>query len=572
MNKTRVILFFFFILCPLYFYAENVSADEAKAKAEDFFQGKRVEPVLTEKVVLNSKKRTASTSRNGSPYYIYNVEGGGFVIISGESLMPDIIAYSFSSSLDVENLPGAFLDYLVDYSMIVEMVNEGKYEYEGRRKISPNPYPVVEPLCRTKWGQDDPYNKLCPKIGEETCPVGCVATAMSQIMYYYSWPEVGKGEKSYASGVDGIGMLSSDFSAHKYDWKSMLLTTSENAGNDKAASAVSRLCFDCGVGVKMQYGLEGSGSNEDNAIEALYSHFGYKASSLRLEYRLCYATNEEWEALMRSELDAKRPIMYSGVNSSETGAHEFILDGYDSNGFFHVNWGWNGSFDGYFLLLDLSPLRNYNYSKYNAAIIGIEPDYDGQDCNRPQARMYMIGYPTITTNSVNLGKMFVFRCRYICNYSVNTSKWYIGAGLFNEDGEMLDVINVRPAGNKEQIGAGAVIDEYDVSCVIKNTVPNGNYTIRAVFREDGYDEWILPHMERGAHLNAISVSVQKGVASFKKVSTNVEAPNVSARQLVRTEYYDLQGRRVMTPSAGSLYIYKVYYSDQSSTSKVVLAK
>lgn len=518
----------------------------------------------------NAKSRINATPMDEAFHIFNSADGNGFVIVSGESEMPEIVAYSFSSSIDMDKAPQGFFDYLNAYTELVESVRNGEtVDFQARRRSEAK---EVKPLCKTQWGQDAPYNTLCPKINGETCPAGCVATAMAQIMHYYSWPKVGRGIRTYDSGISGVGLLSSNFAEHEYKWDAMKLTTSENLASEEASALVAQLCFDCGVGARMDYGLDGSAANDDYAMEAFFTYLGYKGSTIHMDYRQCYQTVEDWEDLICSELDAGRPVLYAGYTIDDDG-HEFLVDGYDCDRKFHVNWGWDGSADGYFSISILKPSKSLVFSQYNTVIAGIEPDYSGKDFFRAQSRVYMRDVPTVAQESVKQGSVFVVKYADFYNVCINARTWYIGAGIFDKDENLVKVINARVANNKEQLFPDYGIRTYDVACIIPKALDDGEYVIKAVFREDGYDDWLLPYMYGGAHLNALPVVVENGTAYFKPLSSGIEYVNANDnKEISQTEYYDLQGRRVMTPSAGSLYIYKVYYSDQSSTSKVVLAK
>lgn len=557
-----ILLSFSFILNA---QAGPVDANRASEIARSFV-GKDIIPC---EMGSNAKIRIKAAS-DYQPFHIFNaIDGNGFVIVSGESEMPEIVAYSFSSSIDLENAPLAFCDYLNQYSDMVSAVRNGTATL-SLSKHKAEACPVVGPLCKSQWGQDIPYNSLCPKIGGKSCVVGCVATAMSQIMYYYEWPKVGRGSRTYDSGIEGVGLLSSVFSDHKYDWDVMKPTTLENYSSEEASAAVAQLCYDCGVGARMEYGLEGSGTHDDYAMEALFTYFGYKGSSLHKEFRECYATPEDWEAMICTELNGGRPVLMTGYNGD--GGHEFIIDGYDSNNFFHVNWGWDGLADGYFSMSLLNPFPDEYYNESNSAIVGIEPDYSGNDHARAQSRVYMQMPPTISKESVSLGVAFSVTCSRFYNVNINARTWNVGGALYDSDGNFVKIINLRIESNEEQLYPGYGYESYNVICILPKQLQEGAYTIRMLFREKGYEDWLFPHMVGGAHLNSIPILVEGGTAYFNKVPTGVENLHSDSRVPVRTAYFDLQGRKLDSSEApnSKVIIYKEYFEDGTSRNKKVL--
>ena len=223
---------------------------------------------------------------------------------------------------------------------------------------------VKGPLLQTTWDQGKYYNTKCPADTDGPDGhvwAGCVATAMTQIMKYYNWPVKGKGSHSYDSDY---GTLSADFGHTRYDWKSM---------PDKVTSyndAVATLLFHAGVAVNMHYSPEGSGASTSQAGEALKTYFRYGTSGNAYKENM---SDEEWDSLLKRELDADRPILYRGSGS---GGHAFICDGYDysdpDNKTYHFNWGWSGYYNGYYAIGALNP-ANRDYSEDNMVVYGILP-------------------------------------------------------------------------------------------------------------------------------------------------------------------------------------------------------
>lgn len=236
----------------------------------------------------------------------------------------------------------------------------------------------VQPLLKTTWSQSAPYNQYCPtktnSSGEqENCPVGCVALSIGQIMKYHNYPETGKGSKSYQPlGVGAV--ISADFENTQYKW-SLMKNSYTRFGStkfytDEEADAVATMLFHAGVSVGTIYALSGSSAFAyGNIPRDLVENFRYSEDSIRYVSRADY-TKEEWMNLIYNELSMGRPVFYAG-NSPTFGGHAFVIDGYDSTGRVHINWGWRGSDDGYYDI-DLTEGEN-NYSKNQSMVIGIMP-------------------------------------------------------------------------------------------------------------------------------------------------------------------------------------------------------
>lgn len=557
--------------------ADPVDLAEAKRIAA-LFLGKSV---VTDDVPASANMRKAARGVSSPAFHILNAEdGNGFVIVSGESALPEILAYSDTGVFNTCNMHPSLEGLLQSYTELVEEVRAGNVKVEdcfpaaaqnktrsGLRKAKA----VVAALCKCNWGQGEPYNTLCPKIGSEPCPVGCVATAMAQIMYHFEWPKVGIGSNRYASGISGVGVISSNFSAHQYDWASMFNTTSENLASEEAAAAVAQISYDCGIATRMTYAIGGSGTNDDLAMAAMSANFGYKASTLHIEYRECYATQEEWNQRVKDELNANRPVLYGGY-SATGGGHEFIIDGYDTNDYFHVNWGWDGTSNGYYLISTLKPSKSSTaYSKAQSMVCGIEPDTLGTDKVRAQWRIYVAEPPQINDESVDLGGKFVFSNNLFYNYSRMAGYWYCGAAIFDLNGKMIKLVSSNTVKNKYQILSFYGMNYLDLTCTMPSNLPEGDYVLRAVFREDGYDKWELPNMVGGSELNKIPMYVENGVAYFNTFSSGISPLTIDSSDVVSTAYFDLQGRKVTSPSKGSLVIKREELSNGEQRAYKIIA-
>lgn len=529
--------------------AGPVELERAVRQAEEVL-GKAVFRTTDETAKVRARMGTETAA---PAFYVFNAEDGkGFVIISGDDQMPEVVAYAHEGRFNASNMHPELAGMLGYYTEVVEEVRRGETTV-SRTPRRAKATPVVGPLCPTKWGQEEPYNTLCPQKDGENCPTGCVATAMAQIMYHFAWPKVGTGSGAYASGISGVGLLRSNFSEHYYAWDVMGKTNEENLASQEAADAVAQLCYDCGVATRMEYDPAGSGTNDDLAMAALYTYFGYKASTLDIRRRDCYATQEEWNDMVKAELHANRPVLYAGF-SSQAGGHEFIIDGYDSEDNFRVNWGWDGDSNGYYSIITLNPTRTKaSFSANQSAVCGIEPDETGEDKTPQQWRIYMVDAPTVEVEQVELGKYFMVKFGTFFNYSRTANTWTIGAALYDLEGNQKQILTSTSSkgDNTQQLLSYYGYGQLGVTARLAADIPDGYYMLRAVFRQTGYKQFVLPDVVGGSDRNKVYVQVKEGVAYFNaEIPSAIEEMEAEDSRVVSHQYYDLSGKPLRNATKG----------------------
>ena len=396
-------LLFILLILPTILLAAPVDPTLALQVAENFFENSIEENAVKQRKAslqpirhAGCKKIHRSIGKSYEPYYVFNNADGGFVIVAGDDRVQPILAYSTNSEFAQDSMPVQVKEWLDMYSEQIQYVADNNISNDSITNLWTTSAPyrvrtsdVVSPLIQTHWKQSPLYNDKCPydatlsPMGFHPT-VGCVACAMGQIMKYWEFPSIGIGSHSYNSA--NYGTLSANFGRTQYDWANMPEELT-NSSTQAQIDAVSTLLYHCGVSVDMQYNSDGNGSSgaytvldakgkaqKATAEEALVDYFGYKASSVKGKFMKDYSYSA-WAALLKTELDNKRPILYSGASSS--GGHAFICDGYDTNDYFHFNWGWGGSWDGNFALSSGSPLSLYPTDQ--KAIIGIIPDQTTQE-------------------------------------------------------------------------------------------------------------------------------------------------------------------------------------------------
>ena len=381
-------------------FARPLSERQARHLAEQFFlQSTRTtmsRPISQQGLQLVSApvrepsglQLRSLTGEEARYYYIYNRGSNeGFVIIAGDDELTPYIGYATTGRFVVEDMPEQLAAFLkACQERIDELASSISYHQalQPTRPRASEPTQIAPLLGDIQWNQSAPWDNQTPVVDGEHTPVGCVATAYTQVMRYYQWPKQGEGTFSYTE-KESRRQHSVDYGATTYDWANMPERYDDpSQATEDETKALSTLAYHAGVAVEMMYAPRGSGTYTQLVANALRDHFRYDK---RVSYKSrANYTQATWEQLLRNELIATRPIVYSGYGR---GGHAFVCDGYDANGLFHINWGWGGMSDGYFNLNYLVPSdlgigggAGGGYSLGQGAVIGIMPDRTGTSQRR----------------------------------------------------------------------------------------------------------------------------------------------------------------------------------------------
>jgi len=401
--KTKSLLFSLFlsIIFSTQIFAKKVEMNDAQKVAHNFYYERYTQYYgnISYNDIFFSNVITEES--NGEAVYYVFCTPSSFVIISAEDAISPVIGYSFTNTFEKPALKSNVGSYMHTYaeqavwardqkiSANVETLAQWKYYLTddvnqlnlamGDRN--------VDPLLLVMWNQDYPYNALCPE--DATGPgghvyAGCVATAMSMIMYHYRYPIHGTGSKTYYCAP--YGSLTANFGNTYYKWDDMLNSITTGSGN--SIPAIAELQYQCGVAVSMQYGPDASGAYSTDVPAAIRNYFGY---SLQAQYaeRASY-NSTQWQTMILDNIDAKKPIYYSGQGTE--GGHAFVLDGYQGTGInmlYHFNFGWSGQDNGFFSLNNLNgfnsnqamvrnfiPKENYPYGCGNDTLTNANGSFE----------------------------------------------------------------------------------------------------------------------------------------------------------------------------------------------------
>ncbi len=356
LKRLLSILFALFLL-SLNSRADSVSRERAQSIADAFSAKTRVENAGLS-CQWDSRDIFSTRSSSDATFYVFSAENA-FVIVSGEDSVNPILAYSFTNPMaSPENLPEPVMDWLTSVSSMIEdfRLQEKKAD-AGIEALWADASVITKgddelTLVTASWGQRAPYNEQCPYDNGKQCITGCVATAVGIAMYYHKWPERGKGTTEAYITDRGIKVPARDLN-HEYDWDNMISNYSSGSYTPKQADAVATLLADLGHSFMANYGVNATSAGIQRRV--LYENFDYNPGLYEATRE--YYSDEEWNGLIRNEIISNRPVIYRG--SGDGGGHMFIVNGIKDE-YFHINWGWGGSSDGYFLF---DNLLDYNYQQ-----------------------------------------------------------------------------------------------------------------------------------------------------------------------------------------------------------------
>ena len=493
-------------------YAEGISPEKAKSKAVRFLSslaerdGRRKAPARVSSMKVETVNKAV---------YAVTIEEGGFVLVAQDDEVGDILGFSETDVLDCSHAPSNFKSLMDMYEKEAELILTKKIEKANGMSVRKSP---IFPLLKSKWDQGSPdgeaYNIACPKIGDEYCITGCAATAMAQLMYYYKYPkktlDVIPGYESNAT----VGYLQA-LEITTFDWDNM---QDEYAGDDltdvnsPSALAVSKLMKYCGYVAKMDYGLDWSAGwwKSDDMVK----YFGYNPYSGWIQRN--NFSIKEWNEILYGELDAGRPIIYTG--DSKKSGHYFILDGYN-DGLYHINWGWGGYCNGYYMidLMDNDRMDNdyYKYSMGHQALVGVCPE---------ETKLETVAPVGTYSLSINYDNNYETSFDLINNSSSST--YYYGVGAVDSSEEITALNYYEQTMDNGWWTSVSLSGSY-----ITDKLSDGKYKLTGIYSKDGIS-W---HLASGADRMYVDLTISNG-----KIQSFVSHPQAANMKIVSATlgYFD----------------------------------
>lgn len=452
--------------------------------------------------------------------YLFKSDNG-FVIASADDRAIPLLGYSDDPEFDESTMSPEFKYWLDEYGRQMAFAKDVP-DIQPEEGVD-SPKTPIAPLCKTRWNQFAPYYDVCSEAYGRPVVTGCVATALSQIMKYHNWPAQGTGQSSYI--WDGK-TFSFDYGATAFEWDNM--TDSYDRHSTAAQNhAVAVLMYATGVAVHMEYEPGGSGASPERIPYALGAYFGYEDEALYIQRD--FYTLTDWEELIYEQLQYVGPVQYSGY-VARGGGHSFVCDGYDKDGYFHINWGWGGGNDGYYRLTALRA----EHSGWGDAIAqgGFNFNQDIVAYITPPGKA-QISAPKVLLN--NSGNFHIAQNWAYAGRDITARGAYWNSGNKAIDGRF-GIQAVSEAGDTIYF-PGWELDEYrggegwgSFWANIPNDIATGTYTLYPAFEVDG--QWYLFRTAVGAQ-SSERMTVSNVDGKRKCVFESVDQhPDISAIDVI----------------------------------------
>ena len=569
--------------------AGQVNEQQAREKAKTFLTKRSLTRGVSvmQRVYVPLKTPSAMESVNDAPLYLFNLEGGGYVVVSGDDRTVEILAFSEKGRIDPDRMPLNMKNWMDGYVRKIQKLPA--HIMPQQRATTRSVKADLQPKLKTAWGQDWPYNLHTPELnvkwdGNEmtvNAATGCIATAMAQLLNYYRYPDATlKGAESY-SGVADVPVGYSDVpedtvqvawkteameAGSVIDWANITDTYTQTS-TDAQIEAVSRLMQWCGLATNMQYGMESS-ARTDSLTYALYETFGYE--DVYLLHQRNYDA-QGWIDVIYNVIAQEGPLLFGGECPDDNGAHQFILDGYknvDGTDYFYVNWGWDGEDDGYIALDVMRPNwifdddgNEIGFTEYQVATPGM--GLNGKGIEATDKRWYcdfiLVGYDDVVYERQSENEGFdVNYAFYFSNYDFPHTAFMSGLGIYKDD---------------QLVSGMAIYDGYDLPlwyCIpvdpeedtslpltisIGEGLGDGVYQIKMLCCVEGENNWVP--CRDGEDVNLVTMTIKSNKATFKYEVQPTDIKSVVNNQAdaLKAHWHNLSGMRLNgAPSAKGVYI------------------
>ncbi|MDE7403164.1 MAG: C10 family peptidase [Muribaculaceae bacterium] len=493
--------------------AAPLTPDQAVSRLQQTMP-KKAKSILSSSVV---SVKTINCNDGQPAAYIFDNPGSGFMILSADDIAYPMLGYSDSGSFSSDEMPESMKWWLSEYAAQIEWARSKGVTSKRNAPAAPSAE-MIAPMVKTRWDQGAPYNNDCPNTRSGVkCVTGCVATSMAQVMNYHKYPLVGEGIKQYTCSSLNK-RLTINYAQKEFDWNNMLDYYSSNNYNEAQAAAVAYLMKACGYAVNMNYNSDASGTQGYLIAEGAKEYFKYDAGT-RYEMRLPYSSSE-WASKIIDNLKNVGPVVINGQAPLQ-GGHSFVCDGYDGNGYFHINWGWGGLSDGYFAIDALDPdaqgtggaVGGFNFQQN--AIFGMQPP-TGKPVEAQQKVLFQWGTATATIS----GKDLKFGLK---DYSspgwgnINYASLTVKPGVIIENVENPTSVQYAPAtvGGRSEITLGMYnLYPYPTSSFEATlpTLPDGRYKVIAASLDSEFEgaTWQPVQVPWGM-MNYVMLEVEHGL-------------------------------------------------------------
>lgn len=488
-----------------------------------------------------------------STYSIVGYESGGFAVMANDDNVEAVLGYTATAVYDSLALPEGLQWWMRNVGEV--LATAPRYSRSSTLQYNKTGVESVKPMLTTKWGQGEPYNLQCPiKLysNDGRMATGCIATAMAQIMRYWNYPATGDGDDIF----DIRYYLYADYAGTSYQWDNMLPEYGKGEYSEAQGNAVAELMMHCGVAVNMKYSDTESGAQGQYVPGALRDHFRYNTN---VGYRnRTYHHDSEWMGSIYKELAAGRPLLYLGQDSKMSYGHAFVFDGYDEDGMVHVNWGWDGNYDGYFdINLLNSGYMGMAFTDLQSMVCGIGMADDEIEHSVELGLTEDLAlYPTTKGDNIFTLTDENFTIWNLNDYDLKGTIAMVMPTRLST--RVLATIESFP--NTDEWGQTTEAfrsftyknypGEYEIT--IPKTLSNGTYYMYLAFREEGYDNW-QPLWAADGIVSFFQVTKQGSNIEVVGVRGQYTTP-VSGIKADAIPYsdgmYNLQGQRVNQDYSG----------------------
>ena len=557
------------LLCCMSIWART--PEQAACVASEFLSSKSTPAVRRMQQAEKAEAVTAPVEiaytqmqvDNEPAVYVFNGEDG-FVLVSAEDDARAVLGYSDTGRFDATDMPEnmqfwlqMYADELARYEANKPVLKAGQVSMHRAKRAATDSYPTITPILGdVEWGQDEPYNNLCPTVGGERSVTGCVATAISQIMYVHKYPTKGTGSKTYTTESHGL-QLNVNFGATTYDWGNMLPYYKNNY-NSTQANAVATLMYHVGVAADMDYDPDGSGAISSAALAAITEYFGYNKSIHVLPKD--FMKEETVLQTVASDLQEGRPVYISGSTVNQEG-HAFVCDGMQSDGYLHINWGWNGSGNGYFALSALDPenqgtggsASDLAFTEGVCLYTNIKPTVGGE-------AMPLITVDKLTRTSsdaINKTTAVGFSLDAFTSTGIATAAGMVTYFIYNNAGEVVNKVKI---GTFELDPGYCYTDAINISQKLPSNLAQGDYELEIRYIDDNDKDH--PILVKGLG----EVRVPFMVTSSQFVFGKIAEPEKDLRPFTNVDFALIEGSKTWSVDLFS----SQFWSDTPSETDVLI--
>ena len=522
----RLALLIGIFCCALWLSAEPIGKNAALYTAKSYMLAKGKTVNQTQKPFKAGAEGTSTEGQQNAYYYVFNAgNDGGYVIVSGDDRVEPILGYVDQGSFDPDNIPENMRSWLQLYADQINYIVENDIQPDSpqlrkRNRVQGTKHSIPE-LLMSRWNQGHPYNLTCPKYykgdgSQAYSATGCAATAMAQVINHYKYPLKTKAaipahSKTYKLDNNTEKTVTApEVPANtKIDWENMRDTYSCNDDHvhDAPDTAVANLMLYCGQSLKMGWGKT-SGADTSKSRDALVNYFGFDARAYwasRANYSI-----DEWADMLYNEMEAGYPVLYRGHSSG--GGHAFVIDGFDGDNLFHVNWGWGGGSNGWFLIGILNP--------GDTSGMGASSSSDGYSMT--QGGVFNLRKPgtpktelTLDISDIKISGTSRIAAKFT-NKTGSSGTYHVGIVTMNDDGTCTLV------GSKMTLNAMTNGASSTKTFQVAGRLTPGTYRLSPASKSSKSDIWVPKYNPRGQYIEAIVDSLDNIDLHFKNpTETNI---------------------------------------------------